>query len=150
MHCVTSIVRAHGGMSMFHGLSSTTLRDSMGFSLYMTSYEYMCRLCHPEGPDKCSIYQLLLAGGLAGALSWAINFPIDTTKSRIQGDRLTNPTYTTLRHSFMLIVERDGARALFKGLPAVLMRAFALNSVTLTMYSCSKYYLTNSVRHMDT
>ena len=140
VHCVTSIVRTHGARSLFHGLSSTTIRDSIGFSLYMTSYEYMCRLCHPEGPDKCSIWALLLTGGLAGALSWALNFPVDTVKSRVQSDCLTNPKYRGFVHCFYTVLREEGARALFKGLPAVLLRSFALNAVTLTVYSSSRHY----------
>ena len=141
-HCLTTLIKNHGLSSLSRGLSATTLRDSMGFSVYMTSYEYMCRLCHPDGPDNCSVFQLLLTGGLAGSLSWLLNFPIDTTKSKIQGDCLSNPTYKSFLQSLLLIVKQEGPRALFKGLPAVLLRSFALNAVTLTTYSTCRQHFT--------
>lgn len=35
----------------------------------------------------------MLAGGIAGFLFWVAIYPVDTLKSRLQCDNLTNPKY---------------------------------------------------------
>ena len=84
---------------------------------------------------------LLLTGGIAGALSWATNLPMDYIKSRIQADSMSRPRY---RNEVVGVLKEvwggDGVRVFYRGLPAVLMRAFVLNAVTLCVYSSSRSY----------
>lgn len=145
LHCVTTIMRNHT-QQISRGLMATIYRDTTGFAVYMTSYEYLCRRCNPKGPEECSVPQLFVAGGVAGSLSWFCNLPIDTVKSRIQGDSLENPVYRGFTQCLNAILKEEGFRALFRGLPAVLMRAFALNAVTLTTYSLCRQQIQLAMR----
>lgn len=140
LHVLSTVVFKHT-QHTFRGLNATIVRDITGFAMYMTSYEYLCRLFNPKGPEECTVAQLLVTGGCAGSLSWFINLPIDTVKSRLQSDRLSRPVYRGFMHCLTVVVQEEGVRALFKGLPAVLMRAFALNAVTLTTYSLCRQHI---------
>lgn len=61
-------------------------------------------------------YAPMLAGGNAGLVFWVVLYPIDTLKSRMQGDSLINPKYKNLLHAYRLTVREEGFKALFKGL----------------------------------
>lgn len=78
---------------------------------------------------------MLIAGGLAGTVSWAISYPIDVVKSSIQ----TLPEASTVVERSIVyqtrtIYKRHGFKAFFNGLGTTLVRAFPVNAVTLCMY----------------
>ena len=47
-------------------MTSTIIRDSIGFSIYFSSFDYMNKL----NIDMNKNIQTLLSGGFAGILSW--------------------------------------------------------------------------------
>jgi hypothetical protein len=60
------------------------------------------------------------AGGLAGVLSWASIYPVDVMKSRIQA-------YGGSWMEVFQDMKREGAHVFVRGMPATLLRAFAVN-----------------------
>lgn len=134
-HAIATIMKTNPRF-MFKGMGTTIFRDATSYPVYMVVYEYTCRLYNPKGTDHCSVPQLLIAGGMAGSLSWASNYPVDTIKNVMQGEEnIKNLHYRGFWHCFTSVVREGGFRALFKGLPAVLIKSFLLNAVTLTSYS---------------
>lgn len=77
----------------------------------------------------------LLAGGLAGVLSWIVNIPVDLVKTRIQSDSLSSPRYCGIVDCFVKSCREEGFRVLFRGLAITCVRAFPTNAVTLVVYS---------------
>lgn len=76
-----------------------------------------------------------LAGGTTGALTWAVIYPFDIIKTRIQ----TSPLDTPLAKRKLLavgrnIVEKEGASALFRGLNITIIRAFPVNAIVFPVY----------------
>ena len=73
----------------------------------------------------------LLSGGLAGILTWLVNYPIDVIKSRIQADGTQG---VNRYHGFVdcgkQILQSEGIRGFKKGLGVTLIRAFPVNAVT--------------------
>ena len=73
----------------------------------------------------------LFAGGLAGILTWLVNYPIDVIKSRIQADGTQG---VNRYHGFIdcgkQIFKSEGIRGFKKGLGVTLVRAFPVNAVT--------------------
>ena len=128
----------HGPQKCFRGLSPCIARDVSGFVVYMLSYQYFCRLSNQRGPDHCSFPVQFMAGGLAGVLSWMCNLPIDFIKSRLQADSLENPRFRNSYHAFETVMREEGIRAFYRGLPAVMARAFVINAVTLPVYTRCK------------
>ena len=63
------------------------------------------------------------AGGISGMLSWAITYPQDVIKSKIQADRFgTQATYKGYIHCYKLAVAKDGHAVLTRGMASSLIR----------------------------
>ena len=132
--CLQGIYRRHGLRGTFRGLNATILREVPGFSVYITSYHFMCETMAKDG-EECSIPVLLAAGGLAGVLSWSINIPMDIVKSRLQADDLARPKYSGFLDCAIKSYRADGWRIFWRGLPVSCLRAFPTNAVTFAVYT---------------
>ena len=57
-------------------------------SIFTISIVYACSRIENENIKRDSsmtqLYKLMVAGGIAGVLSWIISFPLDVIKSRMQ------------------------------------------------------------------
>lgn len=83
-----------------------------------------------------SSFHILMAGGLAGVLSWFITFPIDVIKTRMQVDGFNQQHqysnyYDCLKKSY----KSEGWRLFTRGLSSTLLRAFPMNAVCFLMVS---------------
>ncbi|XP_013142574.1 PREDICTED: mitochondrial basic amino acids transporter-like [Papilio polytes] len=112
------ILQTGGFKALFRGLSITAVRDSPAFAIYFTSYEVMTR-------GNQSALRVFTAGGVAGALSWVLLYPIDVVKSRIQGDAIGR--YVGAWDCFLKSIQSEGWRCMGRGLGAVTLRAFVSN-----------------------
>jgi len=78
---------------------------------------------------------LIAAGGLSGTLSWAIVYPLDLIKTRIQ----SLPHNCRARERGLVrvgsdVVRRHGWRALYRGFGITMMRAFPVNGIIFPTY----------------
>ena len=105
------------------GLSATFIRESIGTSLYFGTY------------NKLREYKIspFLSGGLAGAISWLITYPIDVIKTRIQSNEFS---------SYFKAIKKGG---LANGLTVCLFRSFLVNSLSFSVYD----YLKNNVKYQN-
>lgn len=147
--CITSIYRVHGIRGCFRGLSSTIGREIPGFSVYITAYSMLCNRATPEGAESCSIPAMLMAGGVAGMLSWMVNIPVDIVKSRLQADDLANPKYRNSLHCAMESYHHEGWKVFWRGLPVTCIRAFPTNAVTFAVYSTTLQAFKKHIREKD-
>uniref|UniRef100_A0A161MGZ3 Solute carrier family 25 member 45 isoform x2 n=1 Tax=Triatoma infestans TaxID=30076 RepID=A0A161MGZ3_TRIIF len=98
------------------------------------------------GQHPKSRYQVI-AGGLAGIVSWVIAMPLDVIKSRIQADNLTNPKYKGMYDCFLKSYHEFGPSIFMKGICATTLRAFPTNSITFLVFqycmdSCEDFFVT--------
>lgn len=76
-----------------------------------------------------------IAGGFAGAITWAVVYPVDVIKTRIQTAPLTTPrSDLTMWKVGGNIVRKQGWRCLFRGLGITLVRAFPVNATLFPIY----------------
>ena len=94
------------------GFLATLLRESIAFSIYFKSYEYLHNDC------KINSY---ISGGISGLLNWTATYPIDIVKTR----QLINNT--RMIESFM-----EGN--LWKGYTPCAIRAIIVNSTGFYIY----------------
>jgi len=89
---------------------------------------------------ELSLFAIMIAGGLAGMIFWAVSIPADVIKSRYQ----TAPEgkYTGLGHVYRNLIREEGASALFRGLGPALLRAFPANAACFIGVEFSKKFLT--------
>ena len=81
--CTRDLIARHGLRSLSHGFSLTAFRETPACAVYIASYEMMTG---ENSGNKASLLQLLIAGGIAGCLSWIFTYPIDTVKTKYQAD----------------------------------------------------------------
>ncbi|KAL5280603.1 SLC25A29 family protein [Megaselia abdita] len=131
LHCFKHIFRTEGFRGIFRGLGITALRDVPGFASYFVSYELMMRqIATPTA------FHTLVAGGLAGTISWLLTFPIDTVKSRLQADGMSGrPVYSGMLHCARHGYEAEGLAFFSRGLSSTLIRAFVMNAATFLVVS---------------
>ena len=148
------IVSEHGFMRLYQGWWSTALREIPAFGLYFASYDYLKDRANSfflarerqKRLDQSGAAPVVLtnthtwlasafAGGCAGSITWAIVYPVDVIKSRVQ----TAPLETPFRDLRMwtvgkAIAEKHGVRYLFRGLGITLIRAFPVNGTIFPVY----------------
>ena len=139
------ILAKHGIAGLYQGFVATTIRQTPGIGVYLTTYDQLRNTIHSNYFDRSSCGEttkdrdLLLAsmaaGGIAGSLSWAIVYPIDVIKSRVQA-----LPYSTRRHEQSIlnisrqIVLQHGVGGLFRGFSIAVFRAFPVNSIIFPTY----------------
>jgi solute carrier family 25 carnitine/acylcarnitine transporter 20/29 len=98
-----ALLRAEGPRGFFLGGGVTAVRDAVGYGFYFVAYEAMRRELfgaaatpadrnHGGGPadggapapPELAAWKILACGGVAGVISWAVVFPLDVVKTRVQ------------------------------------------------------------------
>ena len=129
---------------LYRALLPDFIAQSMGRGVYMYTYEYSKRLLLHYSPSQfhqsksdLSMYQRIVAGGLAGVTGWLSVYPIDVLKSRLQADALSREhkrQYKGLVDCFLKSYRAGGLRGLYSGLSYTLLRAVPVASVILPSY----------------
>ncbi|XP_055542258.1 mitochondrial basic amino acids transporter [Wyeomyia smithii] len=131
LDCLRHIARTEGFRGVFRGLGITAARDMPGFSSYFVSYELMVR-----SVDDPSPFSILMAGGLAGTISWLLTFPVDVVKSRLQADGMSGkPQYLGIVDCLRKSYATEGLSFLSRGLASTLLRAFPMNALCFLVVS---------------
>mmetsp|Transcript_2575 Transcript_2575/g.3444 ORF Transcript_2575/g.3444 Transcript_2575/m.3444 type:complete len:384 (+) Transcript_2575:244-1395(+) len=156
VQAIKSIVKDHGVARLYQGWWCTFWREIPAFGLYFASYDFIkdkvntyfsraaasTRTLQNElGSDNLGIRHShtwmasAIAGGSAGCITWALVYPVDMIKTRIQTAPLTTPN-SELR---MLevgrnLVQKHGWRYLFRGFGVTILRAFPTNATLFPVY----------------
>ncbi|XP_004698858.1 solute carrier family 25 member 47 isoform X1 [Echinops telfairi] len=134
LHCLTTVAREEGLKGLYKGSSALLLRDGHSFATYFLSYAILCEWLTPTGHSQPDVVGVLVAGGCAGVLAWAVATPMDVIKSRLQADGQGQQRYRGLVHCVVASVRESGPSVLFKGLALNCCRAFPVNMVVFATY----------------
>lgn len=134
LHCLATVAREEGLRGLYKGSSALLCRDGHSFATYFLSYAVLCEWLSPAGRSQPDVLGVLLAGGCAGVLAWAVATPMDVIKSRLQADGQGQRRYRGLLHCVVTSVREEGPRVLFKGLALNCCRAFPVNMVVFAAY----------------
>ncbi|PVU88898.1 hypothetical protein BB561_005653 [Smittium simulii] len=141
--CGVKTVRQYGLTGLFRGLSATIMRDFPAFFAYFGSYEYLKHTFASLGrpatsnapvPDASALH-MFLAGGFAGIFAWAVSYPQDVIKSRIQFNQ--SPISVSAMVKLLSAEARasnQGYKVFFKGFTPTILRAFPANAATFLVY----------------
>jgi hypothetical protein len=148
-HCVKTLVTSHGPTIVYTGHTVNTVREAAFVSHYFFIYEGMRELLITQGilGVKSAVP---VAGGLAGASSWFISFPLDCVRAGVQGQSLP-PTKGAFAVFRALIAER-GIRGLYAGASASIARAFLVSGSRFSAYEGALWLIRggrNYERHHD-
>ncbi|KAK1738264.1 mitochondrial carrier protein [Skeletonema marinoi] len=136
-HATQQIFTTHGFVGLNRGFVATAIRQSPGFCVYFGTYERLKDSLQTHNNIKCSqLIASILAGGFAGSFSWAIVYPIDLIKSRIQALPMDcSKNDRSIVHIGKSILKESGWKALYRGFGITVLRAFPVNAVILTTHS---------------
>ncbi|EPY81569.1 solute carrier family 25 member 47-like protein [Camelus ferus] len=134
LHCLATVAQEEGLRGLYKGSSALLFRDGHSFATYFLSYAILCEWLTPAGRNQPDVLGVLVAGGCAGVLAWAVATPMDVIKSRLQADGQGQQRYRGLLHCMVSSVREEGPRVLFKGLSLNCCRAFPVNMVVFVTY----------------
>merc|ERR1711957_467534 len=126
---------------------STAWREVPAFGMYFSCYEYIKEELQERVTGLPPYLASMFAGGASGCFTWAVIYPVDVVKTRIQTMSISTPV--NQRRMLRLgadIASREGVGALFRGLGVTLIRAFPVNAIIFPVYEsvlqlCFKYDL---------
>ncbi len=88
-----------------------------------------------EQPKAHTWFASAIAGGLTGALTWAIVYPFDVIKTQIQTAPVNTPQHErTIAAITSKMVKENGWKHLFRGLSVTCLRAFPVNGIIFPVY----------------
>ena len=132
-----ALLAAEGPTAPLRGMTATVTRDVVPFGLYFWSYETAKQRLEAAVPAGAatSAVPTLVAGGVAGMLTWAVAFPMDVVRSSV----MTAPPGTPRAQLKIAVRARavyaaHGWRGFTFGLAPCLLRAFPVNAVTFYVY----------------
>lgn len=125
---IKKIIKTSGIKGLFRGYITTCYRELPAFGSYFTSYYTMIDLM---GDQFGEVLPSFVAGGFAGAISWAIVYPIDIAKTMIQmSETSSTSTFQTLKYYY----QSHGWRSLYRGLGTTIVRSLPVNAVVFPVY----------------
>lgn len=141
----TSIIKNHGIFRGFYrGMGVTLWRETPAFGLYFAVYDTIRDRVeslleekdddHPIPSHAHAWAASALAGGISGASTWAIIYPFDVIKSRIQTSSLERHLQKGMWTVGSDIVREHGWKHMFRGLGVTLVRAFPVNAIIFPVY----------------
>ncbi|XP_030648632.1 solute carrier family 25 member 45-like [Chanos chanos] len=133
VHCLSVIFRQDGFRGLFRGMWALALRDIPCCGLYFLPYEVTCRMLTEKGKDP-GVFAVLMAGGIAGVVTWAFATPMDVVKTRLQMSGGGGRVYRGTLHCVTVSLREEGIRVFFKGLLLNSLRAFPVNAATFLSY----------------
>lgn len=123
---------------LYKGLFYTIARESIGFSIYFSVYEFLKKTYISN--DNNNIYINLyygLFGALSAFIAWIPIYPIDINKTRIQSGEKFN------KFSQELFSKKgfDKIRFLYKGYHFAMLRAIPFHSTCFVSFEIYKKYM---------
>lgn len=145
------VLRDRGVKGLYLGGAVTSVRDSFGYAWYFWTYELMKRLLLSRQADpflEPTPKDVLIAGGVAGVVTWASVFPLDVVKTRLQTqsmvlDEAVTPLLarehglTAQRSSWQItkdIARTEGLKGFYRGIGVCSLRAFIVNAAQFFVY----------------
>ena len=165
-NCFTTLIRKFGIGIVYTGHGINTLRECVFIGPYFFLYEglretLVTKLQKEQKQQSGSRSNsnsfewgikiaVPVAGGLAGASSWFLSFPLDLVRSRVQGQALP-PTKRAWQLARELVKDR-GFLALYTGSSASIARAFLVSGSRFSAYEAALWLLRggrNYEKHHD-
>lgn len=133
LDCIRQVIASDGPMGLFRGFGVTVLREVPSFGIYFSTYRFMKRLLANHSAEaSSSSWGTLMAGGVAGSVTWFSIYPLDVIKSNVQTSSL--PASTSTWGVAMALLRERGPLFFYRGLGVTIARAFPVNAVTFYFY----------------
>ncbi|KAI8576870.1 hypothetical protein K450DRAFT_254675 [Umbelopsis ramanniana AG] len=118
---VTNIIRQEGPTSLWRGLSPALVMSVPGNIIYFVGYDYLRNAIKDWTVYKQKDYAPLIAGGAARVVAVTAISPIELFRTRLQAAKGVDG-FASVMNGVVKLVEKEGAKALWRGLPPTLWR----------------------------
>ncbi|CAL7941965.1 unnamed protein product [Xylocopa violacea] len=122
------------------GLSATVMRNGVFNAFYFGIYNSAVPRLHKQQEYVPELALKFALGFISGTVASCMNIPFDVAKSRIQGPQGEIQYKGTLQ-TIYLVYQREGFRALYKGLLPKILRLGPGGAIMLIVYDKMKAYL---------
>ncbi|KAF8321634.1 mitochondrial carrier [Clavulina sp. PMI_390] len=165
LQAVKDIVRQSGVRGLYNGFGLHLTRDTLGTGFYFLEYDVARAMLGRQpngvqGPQPAwmpfKIYDEFLpfaCGATAGVTSWAVIYPLDVVKTKVQQRALSGERYRGPWETFMRLVRgTDPARPkpvllgfarLYRGLGVSAGRSIITHGVLWTLFDYASRYIDN-------
>jgi len=133
---VKKIYSAHGIAGLYKGQVATLAREASGYGVYFWTYEKLVQreMAQKEiRRDQLNPAKAILYGAASGYTLWAVIYPIDMIKSRMQTDGFSPSTgqkYKSTLDCLRTTWRTEGISAFTRGLGPTLIRSPFANGAT--------------------
>lgn len=139
---IKQVIKQDGFAGLWHGLSSTLIREVGGTAVWFGTYEYTNDLFRRASPtNELNDINFLISGALAGVVFNLSAFPADTIKSNIQTFDVLHKDHagsSFMQMGKLLLSRPGGIKNLYKGLNITLLKAIPANALIFYIYEVLK------------
>lgn len=142
---ISQVYKSKGVLGFYRGFSCFFIMESLGRGVYLYTYEAVkIILINVKGSNslqhQSSIYDRILAAGIAGCVSWFVIYPCDVLKSRLQLD-FEGVRFKNVTDCLIDTWREGGIRSLYRGISFTLIRAAPVAATVLPIYDTMKEFL---------
>lgn len=133
--CAFQITKKYGIRGVYQGLHATMIRNLPANALYLGFYEMTKRYMSTPGETPTAA-AILSAGSVGGVAYWALCYPTDIIKSRLQTDH-SDPSqrkYKGYVDCYKSILKEGGVKSLYRGFTPCMLRSMPANAVGFLCY----------------
>jgi len=124
----------------WRGLGATLLRDGLPHGVWFASYQYskdyLSQIDGTSYPGKSSAFIPLFSGAFAAFAAWAVGYPFDVIKTRIQAAKEFNESKSVAQATREILAESNGRpfAALYRGFWLKIAKAVPASAVNFYVY----------------
>ncbi|KAJ7741521.1 mitochondrial carrier [Mycena maculata] len=161
LDAVKEIIKSHGSSGLYTGFRLHFLRDTLGTGLYFLEYDGMRHLLGRQRngeqgptPSWLPIHSSLVpfvCGSLSGVTSWAMIYPLDVVKTKMQQRALAGERYRSVRETFHRLIRGPdsaapktllaGCARIYRGLGVSAFRSITTHGLLWTFYDLVANYI---------
>uniref|UniRef100_A0AC35TMP0 Mitochondrial carrier protein n=1 Tax=Rhabditophanes sp. KR3021 TaxID=114890 RepID=A0AC35TMP0_9BILA len=143
VNCATKLLRHKGLRGLYEGSGAMVVRDMIGYLFYIPVYEMLRRFFIGRKFNETATQ--LIAGGMAGSISWLSICPIEIVKNKIQTGEQLGLKEKNAKAIVKSIWNKNGLRGFYKGGLVLIVRGFIVNSVVFLVYEKSLLFVNENM-----
>lgn len=142
--CLQKVVKKEGVINLWkgNGVNSFKIFPMNAFSLALKDFFGKRLNVKYDGTNKARFLgSQMLSGGLAGAVTISLIYPLDFVRTKLSTDVLSNTgerQYKGMLDCFKQVVQKDGVRGVYAGISTALTGVFLYKALSLGVYDYLK------------
>jgi solute carrier family 25 (mitochondrial carnitine/acylcarnitine transporter), member 20/29 len=143
LDCVRQLVRENGALVLYKGHVVNTIRETSFLTVYFGLYEGFRSILQDKlqnaDTHKTNKVFVPLSGGMAGAISWFVTFPLDCVRAGVQGSDVKHGK--TAWVVYRELMASKGIAGLYSGVAPSITRAFIVSGSRFSAYEGALWLL---------